>query len=122
MSCGCERLADVEEVDGFALTLENSMSPVASDATEWVEQKSCPVCGSQWVVDISDGRTKRFMTRARASWSAAEAARRREAIKAKERVDLVESAGGATNERCVWAGCENPRVRDFAMCVNHLIP
>ncbi len=60
---------DAEEVDGVASTLETSMGSGGSDATERIDQKKCPVGGSIWIVAGSDGRKKRFMTRAHAPWS-----------------------------------------------------
>ena len=99
--------ADVEE--SFYKHLEKV------DSSGWYELYKCKTSGQYWRIDIWDKGQERFVVKI-------------ENIKVWEIYDasslikdlIIKNRGGLTNQKCIWANCENRKVKGVAYCIDHL--
>ncbi len=75
----------------------------------------CSECGGLWAIDEWDKYQWQvaFRVGADEGWIGVDREPQRKQL-------LLESRGGATAERCIWVGCQNPRVIGVVYCVDHL--
>ena len=111
MPCTCSQLPDIVKLDshshiGHFDELETG---------NWVRLVRCPRCGQLWSVDERDKYHVPFAIRIpqREGWLEFDTTPLR-------RQYLTQSRGGLTDEKCIWLGCEQRRVRGVVYCADHL--
>jgi hypothetical protein len=110
--CKCHDLPDIIKVRdeaGFEARLE------CLEICGWDMLCRCVVCGELWKMDGVDKYQIQFAVRIHdpSQWQTFNDTALRKAY-------LVVSRGGLTDEKCIWAGCDEPRVNGVVMCVDHL--
>jgi hypothetical protein len=110
MSCECSHLPDVVKLDSYP-----SIGRFDELETgDWNRLVRCPHCGHLWSVDEWDRYYTQFAFKIpkREGWRELDAALRRQY--------LIQSRGGLADEKCIWKGCEQRRVRGVVYCADHL--
>jgi len=89
-----------------------SLEPV--DTARWMRLERCRRCGAWWAIDEEDryARQAAFRLPGRDDWAAAAEQARRGL--------LIREHGGTVDERCAWRACDQRRLQDVAVCVDHL--
>jgi len=85
------------------------------DMADWMRLFQCPDCGTLWAVDEWEKYSPQIVTRvkSREAWSQSDTIPKRKAL-------LLESRGGLTDVKCIWAGCTGKRVNGVVYCLEHL--
>jgi hypothetical protein len=111
MPCECSQLPDIVKLDDH---------PVVAGFDElesgnWVRLVRCTICGQLWSLDEWDKYQTQFAIKAplREGWRGFDTSLLR-------RRYLVQSRGGLVEEKCIWLGCEQRRVRGVVYCADHL--
>src|SRR5664279_3287389 len=111
MTCECSSLPDAfyleEAPGGFKDHL------VQQDMKNWLRLFRCSECGASWAIDECDKYQWQvaFRVGPGEDWAAVDREPQRKQL-------LLKSRGGTASERCIWAGCSNPRVKGVAYCLD----
>jgi hypothetical protein len=111
MPCECSQLPNILKVDGHpAIGRFEEL-----DTGNWVRLVRCPACGQLWSVDEWDKFQTQFAIKVpqREGWREFDTMPLR-------RHYVIEARGGTTDEKCIWSGCEQRRVRGVVYCGDHL--
>lgn len=111
MSCKCSQLPDIVKLDDHpAIGRFDEL-----ETGDWVRLVRCPHCGQLWSVDEGD----KYQTQLAVRIPKNEGWRELDTTPLRRRY-LIQSRGGLTDEKCIWLGCEQRRVRGVVYCVDHL--
>jgi hypothetical protein len=117
MHCDCEILPTYTYYDherGISQKLRPFTEPVAFKTSR--ELFRCEICGTFWRIDVPDKFQQRYVWKVgeyRDDWASAEFVEEQKQL-------LLQRRGGIADETCVWAGCDNKRVKGMAICIDHL--
>jgi hypothetical protein len=117
MHCVCEELPEYtyyHSDHGLSQKLKPFIKSV--EKKNWEELFRCDQCGTYWRIAIADRLQIQFVWKVgeyREDWAEARFAE-------KEKQLLLQCRGGEINEPCMWAGCDKPKVKGSAYCVDHL--
>jgi hypothetical protein len=120
MFCECSKLPQVvvespQDLDGFNRLLKR-IEKIESGKGNYLAR--CRDCKQLWRITDSSGDDRRYFESAvkindSVNWQTFNAS-----PLFKERA--IKKRGGLTNEKCIWQGCENRRVKGVAYCIDHL--
>lgn len=112
MRCPCTGLQDAIRVADYPQFVE-SLQCIERDG--WLQLHQCGDCGQLWTVDVPDYPHSEYAVKipSRDGWQSFDTAPARKQL-------LLRTRGGTTDEHCIWAGCEQPRVRGVVYCLDHL--
>jgi hypothetical protein len=81
----------------------------------WVKLVECPRCGQLWIVDFWDKYQTVYAVKiaSKSDWEQFDS-------KALIKARMIENRGGLTDEKCMWAKCDNRQLKSSAFCVDHL--
>jgi hypothetical protein len=110
--CVCSTLPEAIRVRDHQSFIE-SLSQL--DTAPWLRLAQCSACGQMWRVDEPDKYQLQCATKIpqREAWQTFDDTAARKQL-------LLSSRGGSTSESCIWASCEQPRVRGVVFCLDHL--
>lgn len=113
MRCQCSKAADAFYLEEAPKGFKDSL--VQQDMKNWMRLVRCSECGASWAIDELDKYQWQaaFRVRTGEDWAGVGREPQRKQL-------LLNSRGGTTAERCIWAGCPNDRVTGVAYCVDHL--
>ncbi len=117
MHCSCEELpvyTYYHPERGLSQKLRPFVVSVAKSS--WRELFRCEICGTHWRIDVEDRLQQQYVWkvgRFRDDWATVEF------VEEQKRL-LLQRRGGETEEKCVWMGCEQKRVKGVAYCIDHL--
>ncbi len=112
MSCLCNSLASSFFLDEAPLGFEQQLDTIKTG--DWIQLRKCPICGCLWSIDVWD----------KLQWQVV--------IKLESENDLgndstvirkellFKARGGTSNDKCIWARCENKAIKDVVYCLEHL--
>jgi hypothetical protein len=111
--CVCAKLPAAIYVEDEPPGFLASLVEVATG--NWVKLCQCPRCQQLWRVDEWDKYQTQFAVKvpSRDDWQSFNA-------KPLQLERLVESRGGLSNEKCIWASCKNRAIRGVVYCPEHL--
>src|ERR1022692_2507556 len=112
MSCACSKLPQLVRIDARCDLPERLEE---SELRSWIKLSRCRICGQYWRVDEWDKFHTQFAVKINdpAHWQEYDDLPLRKKF-------LLESRGGITNEKCIWQGCTNNRVKGVVLCIDHL--
>jgi hypothetical protein len=98
-----------EAPEGFLGSLDKKAAPA-----QWKTLGICPKCGAQWAIDVEDKYQEQVIMRVAdpEKWDG-------DSDEVRKGL-LLRSRGGLTEEKCLWAGCDNKRVIGVVHCIDHL--
>jgi hypothetical protein len=112
--CGCNSLPDIFFIDETPWGWVNGLETIATDT--WMTLRRCPTCSQLFSVDVQNHGHLQVIARIsdRERWQEeADSVERHKQL-------LMRSRGGTQAEPCMWAGCNQPRVRGVVHCLDHL--
>jgi hypothetical protein len=85
------------------------------ETAPWLRLAQCPRCEQLWRVDEPDKYQVQCATKIprREGWQTLDDTSARKQL-------LLSVRGGTTTEPCIWAACEQPRVKGVVYCLDHL--
>ena len=112
MSCLCEKLPRMLKVEDYP-DFERRLKQL--DMANWTRLFRCNICEQLWAIDEWEKYQWQFAFKVESSegWQKVDFTDLR-------KQHLIQSRGGLTNEKCIWAGCEGHRVKGVAYCADHL--
>jgi len=113
MPCQCSKLPEIVRLDDYRSIGQDS-DELESDVWKW-QLVRCRNCGQLWSVDPWEKLERQFAIKIsqQDGW--------RELDKTPLRMEfLIQSRGGLTDEKCIWAHCSGRRVRGVTLCAFHL--
>jgi hypothetical protein len=112
MSCRCVDLPDLFKLEDHPGFIESTIRIATGN---WVHLHKCANCGQLWRVDESDKYQVQFVVRisSSADWEQFDAV-------PLQKLFLLQSRGGLSNEQCIWRGCQGKCVKGVVYCVEHL--
>lgn len=113
-ACGCEELPEIFYVDRAPADWLSGLEERAS--ADWKTLGRCSTCGRLFSVDVWDRYQPRVVVRIAhpERWK-----EEGESVEARKAL-LLAGRGGTDELACGWAGCDKPRVRGVAYCLDHL--
>jgi hypothetical protein len=112
MPCECSQLPTIVRLDQHP-SIEHDSEELERDSWFWLVR--CRSCGQLWSLDEWEKLQRQFAIKVprREGWREFDTTPLRKQY-------LVQSRGGVTEERCIWQGCEQPRVIGVVYCADHL--
>ena len=110
--CVCSTLSEAIRVRDYQPFITSWLQ---LEAAPWLRLMQCPSCGQLWRVDEWDKYQLQGATKLarREGWKTFDDTSARKQL-------LLSMRGGTTPEPCVWAACEQPRVKGVVYCLDHL--
>jgi hypothetical protein len=115
MSCKCSQLPQlVKKSEDFSHLVEQLEK---LETGNWVFLSRCRECKQYWRITESDGRSPEFAVKINdpAHWQEFDDLPLHKQLE-------IELRGGLTDEKCIWQGCTNRRVKGVVYCIDHLFP
>jgi len=112
MSCECSQFAAIVRLDQHP-SIERGSEELERDSWFWLVR--CRSCEQLWSLDEWEKLQRQFAIKIlrREGWREFDTTPLRKQY-------LVQSRGGVTDQRCIWQGCEQPRVIGVVYCADHL--
>ncbi|MFQ5684849.1 MAG: metal-binding protein [Candidatus Binatia bacterium] len=113
MTCHCKQLPEILDVEEAPKSFEKGLEKIEVEG--WVRLMQCSRCGQYWRVDQWDKYQTQFAIKLVRpdKWKEFDSV-------PLEKEFLVKARGGLTDEKCMWASCNQRRVKGVAYCVDHL--
>jgi hypothetical protein len=114
MSCECERLPHVFNLEKYSNRLKKRLTEVEVKSDGWVKLCQCRACGQYWQLDEWDKYQTLCAIKISdpANWQTYDDQPDRARL-------LIESRGGLSEEECVMARCQNKALKSLAYCPAH---
>ena len=108
----CKSLPQIFYLDDVVF-FESRLRKVAQG--NWVSLHKCRWCRQHWRLDDWDKYTTQFAVKIDdpQHWETFDSTDLEKGL-------LLESRGGTTDKKCIWAGCGNKSVQGVAYCIDHL--
>jgi hypothetical protein len=119
MNCFCSKLPQLVKADQLVNAGVNLFvhfdTMQSGGGNNWTNLIRCRHCEQHWRIDVSDKYQIQFAVKIDDinHWQEFDDLPLRKKF-------LLESRGGLTEEKCIWQGCSNYRVKGVAYCLDHL--
>lgn len=111
--CHCATLPDIIYWESRPAEFESMLIELSTG--NWIKLFRCSECQQLWRVDEWDKYQVQFAVKVPSvdGWETFDAA-------PLEKLLLLQSRGGTSNNTCAWAHCGKPAMMGVAFCVDHL--
>ncbi len=113
MKCICSEIPEALYYENVPKKLLGNLAEVAIG--DWIKLFKCKVCDQHWSIDEYD----KFVHRVAVKISDVDNWEENDSEGLRKQL-LLEARGGTQGEVCQWSGCKNQRVKDMAICIDHL--